>query len=274
MKNTVKCYALMTILCIVNIAKAQNSRYSDFNHIGWATFNFNIKLNKKIDLLADYQFRRDEFGLKTQQHQWRAGIQKNINKRASILMGYSFIETFPFGDPRFPLSPSRVNYPEHRLYQQLVLKDQIGRVELTHRYRLEQRLVAYQPTEYSHDIKEWRYTNRFRYMLRFQVPFKGETTGEKQWYFAGYDELFVSFGHFVRYNMFDQNRSALLLGYKFNKKYRVEAGPFAQIAQLGALRNVSGYSDNKTIMQYNLGFIINTYINLDWSKKTQEEPKS
>jgi len=54
-------------------------------------------------------------------------------------------------------------------------------------------------------------------MLHFQVPFKGTTTVEKEWYFAGYSELFVSFVSKVRYNVFEQNRSALLLGYKFSK---------------------------------------------------------
>lgn len=274
MNISIKHCLLITTLCIINISHAQNSRYSDFNKIGWASFNFGFKLNSKLDITADYQLRRDELGLKTQQHQWRAGLQYTINKKASVLVGYSFIETFPFGDPRFPLSPSKVNYPEHRIYEQLVLKDQIGKVELTHRYRLEQRFGAYQPIVNSHEIQEWRYTNRFRYLLRFQVPFKGETTDVKEWYFAGYNEIFVSFGHFVRYNMFDQNRSALLLGYKFSKSFRIEAGPYAQIAQLGSLRNVSGYSDNKTIMQYNLGYIINAYINLDLTKKKPEAPKS
>lgn len=272
MKKTILSYAIVFSTLLLNTVSAQNSRYSDFNQIGWASFNFGFKLNQKLDLTGDYQFRRDELGLKTQQHQLRAGLLYNINKKASVLVGYSFIETFPFGDERFPLSPSMLKYPEHRVYEQLILKDVIGRVELTHRYRLEQRFAAYQPTAYSHKIEEWRRTNRFRYMLRMQVPLKGNTLEEKEPYIAAYDELFVSFGSMVKYNMFDQNRSAVLFGYKVSKAFRIEAGPYAQIAQLGSLRNVSGYSPNKTIMQYNLGYIINAYFNFDLTKKNPTIP--
>ncbi len=169
----------------------------------------------------------------------------------------------------YPISPSKVNFPEHRTYQQLVVKDQLGAVELTHRYRLEQRWVASQLQEYSHHIDEWRRTNRFRYLLRFQLPFKGTALGEKAWYFAGYNELFVSFGSKVRHNLFDQNRSSLMLGYKFSKRFRIEAGPFSQIVQFGSLRNVPGLAPDKTIVQYNLGYIINAYFNFDLGKKTE-----
>lgn len=266
-------YILLTLtLSLSAMVSAQNSRYSDFNQIGWASFNFGFKVSHKFDVTGDYQFRRDELGLKTQQHQLRAGLLYNLNKKASVLIGYSFIETFPFGDPNYPLSPSMLKYPEHRIYEQLMFKDQIGRVELTHRYRLEQRWVAFQPTAYSHEIQEWRRTNRFRYLLRFQVPLKGDKLDEKEPYFAGYDELFINFGSMVKYNMFDQNRSALLFGYKFSKTLRIEAGPYAQIAQLGSLRNVPGYSPNKTIMQYNLGYIINAYFNFDLTKPEAPKP--
>ncbi len=272
MKKSILSYAVILTILFSNAIKAQNSRYSDFNQIGWASFNFGIKVSKKLDVTGDYQLRRDELGLRTQQHQVRAGLLYNINKNASVLVGYSFIETFPFGDDRFPLSPSRLKYPEHRIYEQLIFKDQIGRVELTHRYRLEQRWVAFQPTEYSHVIEERRRSNRFRYLLRIQVPLNGPTLEEKESYFAAYNEIFVSFGSVVKYNMFDQNRSALLFGHKFSKAFRIEAGPYAQIAQLGALRQVSGYSSNKTIMQYNLGYIINAYFNFDLTKKETAVP--
>jgi hypothetical protein len=270
MLKSFKYFLIVLNLCLINQnGAAQVARYSDINNIGWVSLNLGIKLNKRFDIAADCQIRRDDFGLKAQQQQYRAGINYNFNKKTSVLVGYSFIETFPYGDMNYPISPSMVSFPEHRIYEQLVIKDQVGIVELTHRYRLEQRWVASQTEAYSHHIDEWRHTNRFRYNLKFQLPLQGKTIDEKEWYFAGYDEIFFSFGSQVRYNLFDQNRSALLLGYKFSKSFRIEAGPFAQIVQFGSLKNVPDHAPNKTIMQYNLGYIVNAYLNLDWSKKTE-----
>ncbi len=261
------------ILCAVGFvffsgnACSQVARYSDINNIGWLVMNFDVRLNDKLDIVSDHQIRRDEWGLKSQQYLHRAGLNYRVNKKVSLLAGYAFIQTFPYGDMNYPVSSSRVNFPENRIFQQLTVKDQVGAMELTHRYRLEQRWVASQIREYSHDINEWKMSNRFRYMLRFQMPFRGVVTETKSWYFAGYNELFLSFGRHVGFNVFDQNRSALLIGYKAGKVFRLEAGPFAQILQLGALRNVPGLAPDKTIVQYNLGYTVNVYFNFDAGKK-------
>jgi hypothetical protein len=75
-----------------------------------------------------------------------------------------------------------------------------------------------------------------------------------------YDEIFVGFGKNVNENVFDQNRLAILLGYRFNKKWRIEGGFLNQILQFG--REVN----NSNVFQYNNGIILNTYFNFDLSK--------
>jgi Protein of unknown function (DUF2490) len=99
-------------------------------------------------------------------------------------------------------------------------------------------------------------------MYRMQVPLGKKTITDKTVYAAMYDEIFVGFGKNVNENVFDQNRFAFLLGYRFNKKWRVEAGFFQQILQLG--REVN----NSNVFQYNNGMILNTFLNVDLSKAT------
>ena len=53
----------------------------------------------------------------------------------------------------------------------------------------------------------------------------------------------------------------LVLGYRFNKAFRMEAGYLNQILQLG--REVTG----RNVFQNNNGLIINTVLNFDLSKK-------
>ena len=98
-------------------------------------------------------------------------------------------------------------------------------------------------------------------MFRVQLPLKGNTIADKTPYLALYNEIFVGFGKNVNENIFDQNRLGMLLGYRFNKTLRVEAGYLNQIVQLG--REVNG----SNVFQYNNGLIINALFNVDFSKE-------
>ena len=73
--------------------------------------------------------------------------------------------------------------------------------------------------------------------------------------FENYDEVFIGFGENVNENVFDQNRVAVLLGYKFSPSLRIEGGYLNQTVQLG--REVNG----RNVFQYNNGIILNTYLN-------------
>lgn len=61
-------------------------------------------------------------------------------------------------------------------------------------------------------------------MFRIQLPLKGNSINNKTPYIALYDEVFVGFGKNVNENIFDQNRLGILLGYKLNNSFRIEAG--------------------------------------------------
>jgi hypothetical protein len=78
---------------------------------------------------------------------------------------------------------------------------------------------------------------------------------------AIYDEILIGFGANVNENIFDQNRFGVLLGYKYNNSFRLEAGFLNQRVQLG--REVN----NQNVFQNNSGIIVNTIFNFDLSKK-------
>ena len=94
-----------------------------------------------------------------------------------------------------------------------------------------------------------------RYMFRMQAPFVGSSVGDKTPYWAMYNEVFIGFGKNVNANVFDQNRLGILLGYQWNKKYRVEAGYLNQTLQFGRQIN------NQSVFQFNQGIIVNVYLN-------------
>ena len=139
--------------------------------------------------------------------------------------------------------------------EQAQVTDEIGRFSLQHRLRLEQRWLEKYNNAASEVPESHTYVNRFRYMLRVQAPLQGRTLDDHEFYAAAYDELFIGFGKNVGENIFDQNRVALLAGYKLNKHLRIEAGYLNQILQLG--REVN----NRNVLQYNKGLIVNVLVN-------------
>ena len=252
--------AVFFVLGILGV-KAQNTRLKDPNNIGWFNNFTTLKIAPKWSIHLEYQWRRDNFVTDWQQSLLRTGINYQAAPNVVLRAGYAWIETFPYGD--FPLQAAGKRFPEHRLYQMATVSNPVGRLDLSHRFMLEQRWIGRYTAATLPRPDEFVFLNRLRYMVRLQYPLNSKTITDRTWYAAAYDEIFVGFGKNVNENVFDQNRLGLLLGYRFNKTWRVEGGFLQQIVQLG--REI----DNRNVFQYNNGLIVNTYLNLDWSKKAK-----
>jgi hypothetical protein len=223
-------------------ATAQTERVRDDNANGWYMFFGDHKLTPKWGAHTELQWRRHNVITDPQQLLLRLGANYYLSDGAMVTLGYGFIETYPYGD--FPAAHS---FPEQRIYQQLQLQGGVGRVGLTHRYRLEQRWVELPGSS------ECIYLNRARYMLRGVFPLAGRTLEAKEPYLAAYDEIFVGFGNNVP-NNFDQNRLYSAVGYKLNREGALEVGYLYQVVQQ---RNRRVFEHNHTLqigLTYNLDF--------------------
>ena len=238
---------------------AQNTRIQDRNQIGWLGYFGSFKVGKQYSIHSEYQWRRDNYIADKQQGLLRVGLNYQANPKMQLRLGYAWIETYPYGD--FPINGQGKDFTEHRIYQMMTLTDKISKVELSHRFMLEQRFVGrYTSSELTVE-DDYLFLNRLRYMIRVQMPLKGNEISDKTPYLAAYNEIFIGFGKNVNENIFDQNRIGLLLGYKFNTNLRIEGGYLNQTLQLG--REI----DQRNVFQNNNGFIINTIINLDCTAK-------
>ena len=148
-------------------------------------------------------------------------------------------------------------FTEHRAYQVATITDKLNKLDLSHRFMLEQRWVGRFTDAQAAKETDYVYSNRLRYMLRMQHPLVQNKEKGTQLYAAVYDEIFVGFGKNVTENVFDQNRIGALIGYRFSPKLRIEGGYFNQILQLG--REVNG----RNVFQYNQGIIVNSFWNLN-----------
>lgn len=247
------------LISISSTFSAQN-RISDHNNIGWYAYNGTFKLDSKFSIHTEYQWRRNDYITTWQQSLLRLGFNYQANPNLQLRVGYAWAETFPYGE--IPINGMGKDFTEHRIYEMATVTDKIGKIDLSHRFMLEQRWVGRYSAANLTSEDQYPFLNRARYMIRLQMPLKGNSIGDRTPYVAVYDELMIGFGKNVGENIFDQNRIGVLLGYKFNNLIRIEGGYLNQIVQLG--REVEG----KNVFQYNNGFIVSANFNFDFSKKT------
>lgn len=247
---------MRTIFLIVMIAlalsgRSQGDRISDYNYLNWVQTINTISLGEKWSLHAEYQWRRDHGLRYWQQSLLRLGANYKCNDQVTAHLGYGWILTYPYGE--YPLA-SAGTFPEHRIYEQLSLRQPVNKWLFTHRFRVEQRWIGKMRTGTDRGVESWTYLHRFRYQFRSQYPFWTNTN--RQFYGALADEIFIGAGKNLGVNIFDQNRFFMLLGFKLNQKLSLEAGYFNQTVQQGKRIN------NQTIMQRNNGLVLTSLFNL------------
>ena len=259
MKLKLLIFSLILINC--DFVLSQNTRQNEYNAIGWYSYFGTLKLDKKLSIHSEYQLRRDNYITDKQQGLLRVGINYQLNSKSQLRFGYAWIETFSYSET--PINSFGKDFTEHRTFQALTISDKTSIVDLSHRFMLEQRWIGRYSNAFVTKEDDFLFLNRLRYMFRAQLTLAENKSKYTNLYLAAYDEIFIGFGKNVNENIFDQNRIGVLLGYKFNKTVRMEAGYLNQTLQLGREIN------NRNVFQNNNGFIINTHINIDLSKNNQ-----
>lgn len=251
---------IFCFVCIKNI-HSQNTRLNNYNNIGWYNYFGTFKITDKLGIHSEYQFRRVKTITDWQQSLLRVGINYQIHPKIQLCAGYGWIETFAYG--QIPINSLGKQFTEHRAFQKITLTDKISMVDVSHRFMLEQRWIGRytQPNLTTED--EYIFSNRIRYLLRFQIPLKGKSVINKTPYLVMYNETFIAFGKNVNENVFDQNRASILLGYQFTNLLKLEVGYLNQVIQLG--REVN----SRNVFQHNNGLIAVANFNFDFSKKHQ-----
>lgn len=131
----------------------------------------------------------------------RPAIGYRVNSKLSLWQGYGWTPAF---EPEFN--------DEHRLYQQVLFEDKLGKTTFSSRTRLEERFIEGAGST----------SVRFRSMLRFMHPI----SADRKWAAVVYDELFFNLTSSSPGPVggFDQNRLFLGVSRQLNEQLRVETG--------------------------------------------------
>lgn len=195
---------IMLSICFCNGAFSQKSEVGN-----WFIYFGNQRINPKWNWHNEVQYRNYNFIGDTNQLLLRTGIGYNLTEdNNNLLLGYGFINTQKY----IPNSDEKTDTNEHRIYQQFITKQKIGRVLVQHRYRIEERFLA-------NDFQM-----RFRYFLGINIPINKKTLEKNAIYLSAYNELFIN----SESPVFDRNRLYGALGFVFNKNFKIETGFMAQ----------------------------------------------
>jgi hypothetical protein len=200
MKKSIKMAVLVMVLALPKVTLSQDSDLGN-----WLLYFGNKQIDSKWNWHHEVQYRNYDAIGDLEQLLLRTGIGFNLTENNNnLLLGYGFIASENYlGD-----TDDKISVDEHRIYQQFITKQSIGKLKLSHRYRFEQRFV------------EEDFKMRFRYFLSFKLPLAMDENEDYNWYASAYNEIFLN----TESAIFDRNRLYGGLGYKLNKNVRFELG--------------------------------------------------
>jgi|SRR6476661_908819 len=138
----------------------------------------------------------------------KAGVSYDVSPNFSVLVAGGRYSTSDYQD----LSAAPLNV-EKRLWEQLVLTQNTGRLKLEHRYRIEQRWFSFRD-----DSTDFR--QRLRYRLNAFLPLNKATIGPGTVFLSAYDEIFLN----PKGPVFERNRLYAGLGWQLNTHLVLQAG--------------------------------------------------
>lgn len=180
-----------------------NAQKSDLGN--WWIYFGNVQLNEEWNWHHEVQYRAYDFAEDTEQLLLRTGIGYTIPQTGlNLLMGYGYIGSQNYSADGL----NRSTVEEHRIFQQIISKQQFKRLFVTHRYRFEQRFV------------EEDFRMRFRYFLSLNLPLNKIKVEPGAFYLSAYNEIFIG----NEEPFYDRNRLYGGVGYRFNPMLRTEVG--------------------------------------------------
>lgn len=200
----------------------------------WLQYTMSAKLSEKYSFTALSQYRAYDLVMDSRLFLVSTYLERKLDHDLYPAVGYMFLVLQPYTSD----TDKKLRY-ENRPFQQLTIKNKIGRTTLLHRYRVEERFLT-NPDDF---------VVRLRYLLSLKIPL-GKEGGKNLLYGILKNEIRMNV---VKTEQFDSNRITAGLGINVGKQSAIE------------LSFVNQVSPDDT-SNYVLAGYRNTF---DWSSKTE-----
>ncbi len=194
---------ILATACLISIHSTSNAQ-TDHSLGNWNAIFLKGKIAPKLALMGEGHIRSNDYNLKYDYYEVKAGISYSITKNLAGLIGTGLFNTYEIGE----LFETPALQREFRTWLELNFKQVFKRLNIEHRGRLEQRFI---PNNYK---------NRLKYRLALTLPVNKPTIVQGCIYLAVNDELFMP-QHGV---VVEKNRLYGGLGYKLNGNAALQVG--------------------------------------------------
>ena len=195
----------VAISIIVTLVFFNLKSYSQGVELGsWNILNIKYSHNKKLSFFGEGQIRSLQFYNSFHYYEFKAGINYQLDKGLALTLAGGPYQTYKEGG-NF-VKPK--NNDEFRLWPQVLLSQQIWKLKIEQRYRVEMRWTSA------------GYRNRFRYRVGVAYPFGKENKGYKPFQVSINNELFFT----DKEPYFERNRSQIAFNYKLSRHYSIQLG--------------------------------------------------
>lgn len=200
-RTSILCKAIIPIMAFI----VPQTVHAQSDALGsWDVANFVYTPNSKWSFFFETQTRSQKLTKDFYYHEFKGGVGYSFPKKISLLVGMGDYKTyFPEGNFAPPLSAK-----EFRLWEQLVLNNNIDRLKIEHRYRIEQRWI------------NGDFRNRFRYRLNPVLPINHSSVISNTFYLTAFDEVFFT----DKAPYFERNRFFAGAGYEFTQLFTLQIG--------------------------------------------------
>jgi hypothetical protein len=192
--------SLFFVLIFPFLLQAQQSDLGN-----WLIYFGDKKINPKFNWHNEVQYRNHNLIGDIEQLFLRTGLGYNLSdNNNNVLLGYGFI----YSEPYLQDGNTKTSIIEHRIFQQFITKQRVGRLSFHHRFRFEQRIIN----------QDFRL--RKRYFLSLNFSLNNKQMQDKTLYLSTYNELFI----ILDQNFFERNRLYGGIGYRISKYIKSEIG--------------------------------------------------
>ncbi len=206
-KATLTLYVFVFLINVLSFGQSQSGTTGI-----WLMGLNQTRLHHNWSIHTEVQYRSFEIIPNTEQMLLRGGINYHLNSSVFTSIGYAYITNHAFEKEQLP----GIQVFENRIWQQFLMRNNIGRCIFEHRYRIEQRWIQSNNNN--------RYLDRVRYLIRVTVPLNKKEVEKKTLFLSFYDEVFIHFSP----TPFDRNRLYGAIGYQFLPNANIQLGYLAQ----------------------------------------------
>ena len=211
-----KTYVVVVLLTLLTVTKisAQETVIKDKTNT-WFTMLNRLNINEKWSVSNELHERTGALLSEQATFLWRPSVEYHLNADVELVAGYSLL----LNEPNLPYVTT-INTKEHNVWEQILLKNHISKINIQHRIRQEHR---WNDAIENNTISGTTFSNRFRYRLTANTPIV-HLKNNHEIFAQVFDEIWVAQTNNLMPSAFKRNWFYAGVGYKFNAKANIQLG--------------------------------------------------